>query len=733
MKPFVSLIVPVLNVEKYLEQCLTSISDQNYDNFEVILVVGKCSDNSEAICEKWCKKDIRFRTVPQLKACLGYARNVGLDAAKGDYIAFCDSDDCITPDFLSCFVDIALKNDSDIVETQFTLCDENLNPIYDYDRNILGSEMGHSFLEYTSAPSVWKYFVKRAVFTNNNLRYPEFRFGEDISMYSLLFSHCQKIDYVKKPTYLYRQIPSSLMNNPQGKRNRYESLFDIISFVTSEFKERSLFKKSWLKLLFQLEIHSASIIQDSACSDDDALAMRLEISDYLKKSFPVRQTIFDLTAFSWGGEIVSSIASKLSSLHDTPPTTMFNRYFFELLDNVERKKLEEMITSTSPDVFVIDLISEARYLSSYTGDLGTYVKNWKLGFNAFMQIVQIASNNSSVFLLENYLSQASDSADNLSAILKMLYDDIKMNYPEIVCISAITNALQDFNDQKLSCLYQLKQVSDKLHTMYSPAMNCVEVKGGLGNQIFQYVFGKYLEKHTGYRPLLHIGFFDYVKAIPGGTKRVYSLNKIFSNLETTSGKIPCNHAVTENGFISDPDPDVFYRGYWQDIRYFSEVKDSVLEDFYVDLSSMSEDAIRFAEIIESTNSIAMHVRRQDYLNADNINLFEQLTLSYYESAIDTICKQSVESLVLFIFSDDIEYATSIADSFGIESIVVPLHQDYEDMYLMTLARHYIIANSTFSLWGALLSKRCDGITIAPKHWFKNTPAKNLYPKEWLTI
>ena len=124
-----------------------------------------------------------------------------------------------------------------------------------------------------------------------------------------------------------------------------------------------------------------------------------------------------------------------------------------------------MITSASPDVFVIDLISEAHYLSTYTGDLGTYVKNWKLGFNAFMQIVQITSNNASVFLLENYLSPVSDPASNLNAILKMLYDDIKMNYPEIVNISAIPNALQNFNDQELSCLYQLKLVSDKLHTI----------------------------------------------------------------------------------------------------------------------------------------------------------------------------------------------------------------------------------------------------------------------------
>ena len=733
MKPFVSLIVPVLNVEKYLEQCLTSISNQDYNNFEVILVVGKCSDNSEAICEKWCEKDHRFRIVPQLKTCLGYARNVGIDAAKGEYIAFCDSDDCITPDFLSCFVDAALKNSSDIVETQFTICDESLTPIYDYDRNKYGDFFSHDFLEYTSAPSVWKYFVKRELFTSNNLRYPEIRFGEDISMYSLLFSHCQKIDYIKRPTYLYRQVPSSLMNNPQGKRARYESLFDIINFVTKEFEQRSLFKQNWLKLLFQLEMHSASIIQDSAASDNEALSMRSEISNYFKKVFPVKNTIFDVTAFSWGGEIVSSIASRLNAFHGIQSATMFNRLFFELLMEPERKTLEEMILSISPGIFLIDLISEANYLSYYTGNLGTYVKNWKIGFDIFMKTIQSRSNNHSIFLLENYLKRTPDHSDNTNEILKMLYSDIKMNYPEIICISPAPDILDNSDEPELPCIYQLKHVSDKIHAMYSPVMNCVELKGGLGNQIFQYVFSKYIEKMTGYTPLLHIGFFDYEKAIPGGTKRIYSLDKLFINLETTSGKIPCSQVIEENNFISNPGSDIFYRGYWQDIRYFSYVKDAILESFYVDTSSMSEDIINFADKIRSTNSIAMHIRRQDYLNENNINLFEQLSINYYKSAVDMICKEYGDNLILFIFSDDPEYANSVAESFDIKSIVMPLHRDYEDMYLMSLATHHIIANSTFSLWGALLSSQEDGMIIAPRCWFKNTLAQNLYPDEWLIL
>lgn len=733
MKPLVSLIVPVLNVEKYLEQCLTSISSQTYDNFEVILVVGKCIDNSESICKKWCEKDHRFRIEPQLKSCLGYARNVGIEAAKGEYIAFCDSDDCITSDFLSCFVDTALKNSSDIVETQFTLCDQNLSPIYDYDRNILGRILGHDFLEYTSAPSVWKYFVKRDIFTSNSLHYPEIRFGEDISMYSLLFSHCNKIDYVEKPTYLYRQVPSSLMNNPQGKRNRYESLFDIIDFVTNEFKTRSLFQKSWLKLLFQLEMHSASIISDSATSDDEAISMRQEISVYLKKVFPVKNTIFEVTALGWGGEIVSSIASKFNTLHGVSSSNMFNRYFFELLEDSTSKKLEEMIINFSPDIFLIDLISEADYLSSYKGNLGTFVKNWKIGFSIFMKMIQTHSNNSSIFLLENYMQQAPDHVDNTNEILKMLYDDIKINHPDIICISPAPDILNRSSEPELPCIYQLKLVSDRFHTMYSPVINCVETKGGLGNQIFQYVFSKYIEKMTGYRPLLHIGFFDYVKAIPGGTKRIFSLDKLFPDIETTSGKIPCSHVVEEKSFISNPGSDIFYRGYWQDIRYFSYVKDAVLESFNVDTSSISKDVIAFADTIRNANSIAMHIRRQDYLNEDNASLFEQLSIDYYKSAVDMIRKEYADNLVLFIFSDDPEYANSIADSFDIEGFVMPLHKDYEDLYLITLAHHHIIANSTFSLWGALLSTRKGGIRIAPRNWFKGTPATNLYPDKWLIL
>ena len=86
-KPLVSVIVPVLNVEKYLDECVSSIVSQTYDNLDIILLPGTSTDNSTMICNDWVKKDNRIRIVEQDKNCLGYARNKGIENAKGEYIA----------------------------------------------------------------------------------------------------------------------------------------------------------------------------------------------------------------------------------------------------------------------------------------------------------------------------------------------------------------------------------------------------------------------------------------------------------------------------------------------------------------------------------------------------------------------------------------------------------------------------------------------------------------------
>lgn len=97
-KKLVSIIVPVYNVADYLRECIQSVLNQKYHNFECILVDDGSTDDSGAICDKVCNKDNRFTCIHKENGGLSDARNVGINAAKGDYLYFLDSDDIIFPE-----------------------------------------------------------------------------------------------------------------------------------------------------------------------------------------------------------------------------------------------------------------------------------------------------------------------------------------------------------------------------------------------------------------------------------------------------------------------------------------------------------------------------------------------------------------------------------------------------------------------------------------------------------
>lgn len=112
--PLISIIVPVYNVDAYLKQCIDSILNQKYENFELLLVDDGSTDKSGDICDVYGKRDKRVRVFHKKNGGVSSARNVGLDNAKGDWIAFVDSDDIVTPSYLSgLYSDV--KSDVDLV------------------------------------------------------------------------------------------------------------------------------------------------------------------------------------------------------------------------------------------------------------------------------------------------------------------------------------------------------------------------------------------------------------------------------------------------------------------------------------------------------------------------------------------------------------------------------------------------------------------------------------------
>lgn len=116
----ISVIVPVYNVETYLEECLDSIQNQTYTDLEVILVNDGSTDGSKAICERYCQTDKRFRLINQSNQGQSVARNTGVTASRGEFIAFVDSDDMILANYLETLMQ-HMGEDVDIVESQFTV------------------------------------------------------------------------------------------------------------------------------------------------------------------------------------------------------------------------------------------------------------------------------------------------------------------------------------------------------------------------------------------------------------------------------------------------------------------------------------------------------------------------------------------------------------------------------------------------------------------------------------
>jgi len=244
-------------------------------------------------------------------------------------------------------------------------------------------------------------------------------------------------------------------------------------------------------------------------------------------------------------------------------------------------------------------------------------------------------------------------------------------------------------------------------------MIVVKLMGGIGNQMFQYAFGKsqakkantdlkydiqmLLEKPTGFTPYdYELGIFkipDSFSPKTPGVKVVY---------EVADGKY--QEYLVEN--------NVYYDGYWQSELYFDDILDELKNDFIFNTKRMGINTVAMGD-----NSVSIHARRGDYLN--NNFVVDLSSTDYYKKAVDKI-KETVKNPVFHIFSNNKiwaeEYFSFIEDEKYFE-----FNATNVDLYLMSLCKHNITANSTFSWWGAWLNNNPDKIVIAPEKWFNTIP------------
>ena len=296
-------------------------------------------------------------------------------------------------------------------------------------------------------------------------------------------------------------------------------------------------------------------------------------------------------------------------------------------------------------------------------------------------------------------------------------------------------------------------------------MIIVKLQGGLGNQMFQYAAGKALAKHTKSKLLLDVSMLEQTSSGRGSiTPRVFELG-LFKNIQegTTSDNItsflspskknkllkklglPFKKVYEETAFTFEDSfflqrPPVLLKGYFQSEKYFAAISKIIRQSFTFPALQPDDTNLRELQHIQSSCAISVHIRRGDYVNDIAINAVHGCcNIAYYTKAC-AYMQQQYGTVAFVFFSDDPDWVqeTFLPQMPG--SILIKNNDgadSWKDMYLMSKCRHHIIANSSFSWWGAWLNDNLDKKVIAPKIWFadekRNKATTDLIPANWIRL
>lgn len=272
-----SVIVPVYNVEKYLDKCLASILGQTFKDYECIIVDDGSPDNSNTIIDNYVKKDQRFNVIHQKNMGISAARNAGLDIAKGDYITFIDSDDYIANDYLEKFASKITSTDADIVICGFIeVYAEYIKEVSSKSENT--DEIKKNILADVLHAYPWNKCYKKDLF--QNIRFPVNKIFEDLLTIPEVCLNAQKIVCIPEKLYYYnRQNLNSITSNLSTEKR-----YDVFK---GRFKSRQLAVQKQipcLNLLDKKMVKETIITLLRNCNDNElSESQEQEMCDYLKE------------------------------------------------------------------------------------------------------------------------------------------------------------------------------------------------------------------------------------------------------------------------------------------------------------------------------------------------------------------------------------------------------------------------------------------------------------------
>jgi len=292
--------------------------------------------------------------------------------------------------------------------------------------------------------------------------------------------------------------------------------------------------------------------------------------------------------------------------------------------------------------------------------------------------------------------------------------------------------------------------------------------GGVGNQLFQYALGRCMMEKTQNAVVFDISAYEknMKRTSKRETPRIYALGHFKINVSIAgeedrkslllrisrilSKKIArarlilglsqrgCYYLEREGMFdqsVISIEGDAYVEGYWQKEKYFKEVGHILHEQLKL-RDDCSVEGTDIARKMRSENSVSLHVRRGDYVyDKKNIKNLGTCSADYYSSAICYMAN-NVSAPRFYVFADDIEWAKqNINIEFPVWYVSEGTFEDFQELMLMSYCKHNIIANSSFSWWGAWLNKNPEKIVIAPRKWFnkKDLNSPDRIPEKWIRL
>lgn len=292
----------------------------------------------------------------------------------------------------------------------------------------------------------------------------------------------------------------------------------------------------------------------------------------------------------------------------------------------------------------------------------------------------------------------------------------------------------------------------------------VKLQGGLGNQMFQYAAAYALATKCRAELKLDLSFLEATAAVEpdGFTIRKFGLDifpaiekKFLSEKERqrfirpggrdsirkaigwSYPKIFIEHGFSFNDdFLLQKDP-VYLDGYWQSEKYFAQNEAAIRRQFAFPLAAIDAENLQTLATIQNCNSVSVHVRRADYLHPKIAAYHGVCSPQYYHQAVAHL-KNEINNAAFFVFTDDVGWATENLLPFMQNTMIVQDNSgadSWKDMFLMSKCKHHIIANSSFSWWGAWLGINPQKIIVVPKDWFATAErdTTDLLPDSWIKL